>query len=103
MNRSLGRGTLQCISEKLSSSISELTTFHHGLLQTDIGLLLATDTFCTNLDRQELKECLHVEEVQTEERARRHLQELGCRSETRGGHHMGAILIQTIADEKNGF
>lgn len=96
LNQNLGRGTLQCISEDISSSDDEHAALLHGLLQTDIGLLLATDTFCANVDRQELKDCLYVKEVQTEDRAHRHLQELGRRSETRGSCHMGAILIQTI-------
>lgn len=101
LNRNLGRGALQCISENLSPSADEHVVFLHGLLQTDIGLLLATDTFCVNVDRQELKDCLYVKDVQTEDRARRHLQELGCRSEAQGGRHMGAILIQTMTDEDN--
>lgn len=102
LNRNLGRGTIQCISEKLSSSVDETAVFHHGLLQADIGLLLAAAAFCANVDRQELMDCLHVKEIQTEDRARRHLQELGCLSEARGGRHMGAILIQTMTDEENG-
>ena len=101
LNRNLGRGTIQCISEKIFSSADESAAFHHGLLQTDVGLLLASDTFCANVDRQELKECLHVKEVQNEDRARRHLQELGQRGEARGGCHMSAILIQTMTDEEN--
>lgn len=100
LNRNLGRGALQCISDNLSSSADALVTFHHGLLQVDIGLLLATDTFCASVDRQELKDCLYVKEVQTEDRARRHLQELGRRSEAQGNCHMGAILIQTMTDEE---
>ena len=100
LNRNLGRGAIQCISDNLASSDDKPTNFIRGLLQTDVGLLLATDTFCTNVDRQELKDCLYVKEVQTEDRARRHLQELGDRSETRGGRHMGAILIQTMTDEE---
>lgn len=102
LNRNLGRGALQCISEKLSSSADESTAFHYGLLQTDIGLLLATGTFSTNLDRQELRDCLYVKEVQTQDRARRHLHELGYMSEARGSCHMGAILIQTMAGEEKG-
>ena len=101
LNRSLGKGALQCISKSLSSSANEHAVVLHGLLQTDIGLLLATDTFCANVDGQELKDCLYVKDVQTEERARRHLQELGCRSEAQGSCHMGAILIQTMADGRN--
>ena len=100
LNRNLGRGEIQCISDNLVSSTDEHVKFIHGLLQKDIGLLLATDTFCTNADRQELKDCLYVEDVQTEDRARRHLQELGRRSEARGGCHMGAVLIQTMTDEE---
>lgn len=103
LNRNLGRGTLQCISDNLSNSVNEHAAFLHGVLQTDIGLLLATDAFCANVSQQEFKDCLYVKEVQTEDRARRHLQELGCISEARGGHHMGAILIQTMAGEENDF
>lgn len=101
LNRSLGRGALQCISDNLSPSADEHAAFLHGLLQTDIGLLLATDTFCANVDRQELKDCLYMKEVRAEDRARRHLQELGRRSEARGSCNMGAILIQTMTDEEN--
>lgn len=100
LNRNFGRGALQCISDNLSSLDDSPVTYHHGLLQADIGLLLATDTFCANVDRQELRDCLYVKEVQTKDRARRHLQELGRRGEARGNCHMGAILIQTMADEE---
>lgn len=118
LNRSLGGGEIQCISDNPASSDGEyanlysrptghqygngslLPNFIHGILQADIGLLLATNTFCANLDRQGLKDCLYVKEVQTEDRARRHLQELGRHSEDRGGRHMGAILIQTMTDEE---
>ena len=103
LNRNLGRGKIQCISDNPAFLAGEHEKFIHGLLQTDIGLLLATDTFCANVERQELKDCLYVKDVQTEERARRHLQELGCRSEALGSCHMGAILIQTMADKEGRF
>lgn len=100
LNRNLGRGSLQCISDNLSPPADEHADFLHGLLQPDIGLLLATDTFCNNTDRQELRDCLYVKDIQTEDRARRHLLELGRHIEARGGCHMGAILIQTMTDEE---
>ena len=100
LNRNFGRGALQCINDNLAFSDDGSAAFQHGILQTDIVLLLATDTFCSNVDRQELRDCLHVKEVQAKDRAHRHLQELGHRSEARGSCHMCAILLQTMADEE---
>lgn len=103
MNQNLGKGTIQCISDNLALAVKEHITFHQGLLQADIGLLLATDTFCSNADRQELKECLYVKDVQTEGQANKHLQELGHHGEERGSCHMAAVLIQTFTDEEIGI
>lgn len=100
LNQNIGRGAIQCISDNFAPSVNEYITFHPGSLQTDIGLLLATDTFCANVDRQELKECLYVKDVRTKDQAGRHLQELGRQGEVRGGSHMAAVLIQTFSDEE---
>ena len=100
MNQNFGRGAIQCISDNLDSSVNKHITFQQGLLQMDIGLLLATDTFCFSADRQELKDCLYVKDVQTKGQANRHLQELGRHGEERGSCHMAAVLIQTFPDEE---
>lgn len=66
-----------------------------GILQQGIGLLLATESFCSKLRDRELEECLHVVTVGTREQADRHLQELGLRAEEQGGRHMGAVFLLT--------
>lgn len=99
MNQNLGRGEIQCVSDILGLSADEHTTFYQGFLQTDIGLLLATDTFCSNADSQELKECLYVKDIQNKSQAYRHLQELGRHGEERGSCNMAAVLIQTFSSQ----
>ena len=73
--------------------------FRQGILQQGIGLILATESFCSRLKDREFEECLHVKTVQTREQADRHLLELGCRAEELGGRHMGAVLLLTESEE----
>ena len=73
--------------------------FRQGILQRGIGLLLATESFCSRLKDREFEECLHVKTVQTREQADRHLLELSCRAEELGGRHMGAVLLLTESKE----
>lgn len=66
-----------------------------GLMEAEIGLLLATENFNNKLSKQELAECLRIKDVNTRERGKRRLEELGAAAECRGGRHMGAILLAT--------
>lgn len=97
LNRCFDKGHLGRISgESLSESDSY---FRQGILQREIGILLATGSFCSRLEDRELRECLHVKTVETQEQADRHLLELGNRAEELGGRHMGAVLLLTEPEE----
>lgn len=100
LNRSFNRAHIRCISDELFSSGEKPLSFRQGILQPDIGLLLATETFCRCTAEQDLKDCLHVEEVPDQDRADRHLQELGTCGEARGGRHMAAVLLRTEKSER---
>lgn len=93
LNRCFDKGHLGRIGEE---RIPEGKCFvQQGILQRGIGLLLATESFCSKLAVRELEECLHVETVGTREQADRHLMELGLRAEEQGGRHMGAVFLLT--------
>ena len=97
LNRCFGRGYIQRIEE--SSPIRGNGSFlRQGTLQRGIGLLFATESFCSRVTDSELRECLHVETVRTQEQADRHLRELGLRAREQGGSHMGAVLLLTEED-----
>lgn len=96
LNRSFNRGAIQCVSDEIWKQPQARIVFRQGLLQPDVGLLLATESFCSCADKRELQECLYVKDMQSADRAQRHLHELGRRSEVRGGRNMGAVLIQTL-------
>ena len=93
LNQCFDKGHFGRISER---QLPEGGSFiQQGILQRGIGLLLATESFCSKLKDQELEECLHVKTVRTGEQADRHLQELGIRAEEQGGRHMGAVFLLT--------
>lgn len=95
LNRSFDRAYIQCISDGLPFFEKKTPAFCRGILQPDIGLLMGTESFFGCADEQELKDCLGVEEVPDEDRAQRHLRELGTLGEVRGGCGMGAVLLRT--------
>lgn len=99
LNRNFNRAHIRCVSDELFPSEEKNLIFRQGILQPDVGLLLATETFCRCATGQELKDCLHVEEVSDQDRANRHLWELGSRGEAQGGCHMGAVLLRTGSEK----
>lgn len=97
LNRCFDRGYIQRIEGP--SPIRENGSFlRQGILQRGIGLLFATESFCSRVTDLEMRECLHVETVRTQEQADRHLRELGQRAKELGGSHMGAVLLLTEED-----
>lgn len=93
LNQCFDKGHFERIGE---GRIPEGKCFvQQGILQRGIGLLLATESFCSKLRDQELEECLRVNTVGTREQADRHLLELGLRAEEQGGRHMGAVFLLT--------
>lgn len=70
--------------------------FQRGILQPDIGLLFAVDSFWEHVSEGMIKEGLFVRELVTEEQMRRHLNELGEEAQRRGGKDMAAIFVRTV-------
>lgn len=93
LNRCFDKGHFGRIGEGRIPEGSSI--FQQGILQRGIGLLLATESFCSKLRDQELEECLHVKTVGTREQADRHLLELGLRAQEQGGRHMAAVFLLT--------
>ena len=98
LNRSFGRSHIRCFSEEMTDDIGCALVLRQGILQRDVGLLLATESFCGHMAEQELRECLHVETVLSEEQAERHLRELAGRGERQNGRNMSAALLLTRQD-----
>lgn len=108
LNRAFGRGQLQCISDTVAAGQGQVGTnakeepllLRQGILQQDIGLLIATHSLCDCVTEQEIRECLYVEDVLTKEQADRHLRELGREGERQGGRDQAAVLLLTRAAQK---
>lgn len=64
-----------------------------GIMEPEVGLLLATESFISRIPEKEWKEGLFVVEIQTESQAEKHLMELGSAAEKSGGRHMAAVLF----------
>jgi len=66
-----------------------------GIVQPEIGLLLAMKPFYEYVTESMIKEGLAVSQVKTEEQMARHLKELAREGERRGGIALGAILLRS--------
>lgn len=98
LNRSWGRGHIRCVSDEMAYGSECDPVLRQGILQRDVGILLAAGSFCGHMTEQELRECLHVETVLSEEQAERHLRELAWRGEMQGGRNMTAALLLARSD-----
>lgn len=70
-----------------------LPAFQEGVIQTEVGILLATKEFCEQVKEERILECLNIKELYTESNVEKRLHELGKDAETKGGKNMGAILL----------
>lgn len=96
LNTGFGQSHLQCLTGNLAEqSSADSLILRHGILQQDVGLFFATDSLCRQLTDQEIRECLHVEELRGARQLQKHLQELGRRGETLGGRDMAAAILLT--------
>lgn len=95
MNKNLGRGHVQCLSDHMGGeeTATDSLNIRQGVLQQDVGLLFATDTFYDQLTEQEIRECLYVDELCGEDQMQRRLRELGRRGEALGGRDMAAGML----------
>lgn len=89
LNRCMGRACAERVPK------SESLYLKRGVMEQDIGLLLATDSFANRIPKKLLEEGLFVEEVLTERQAEKHLQELGEVGEKENGRNMAAVLLYT--------
>lgn len=74
---------------------SEDLRMERGVLQPDVGLLFATDSFWKCIAEQTVKEGLFVREVAEEEQMQRHLNELGEEAVRLGGRNVAAVFVRT--------
>lgn len=65
-----------------------------GKMETNIGILLASDSFYRQISQDELENCLAVESIISPVQAQKRIRELGRAAERRGGRDMAAILLE---------
>lgn len=94
LNRSFNRENIRAMAAAPGEAQEGIFPLQ-GVLEPEIGLLLASESFCCQLTEQELRECLQAAKMRTQAQADRHLRELGIRAEELGGRNMGAVLLLT--------
>ena len=72
--------------------------WQRGVLQPDVGLLLAAEPFCEHISERMLREALSVRETVTQEQLGKHLNELGEEARRRGGRDMAAVYVRTARE-----
>ncbi len=77
------------INQEKKNSLS----IQSGVIQKGVGILLASESFCTSCSYQNIEECLNIQQLHSQSRVDKHLQELGTFGEKKGGNNMGAILL----------
>lgn len=97
LNKNLGHGHVQCLNDPMENKkiAAGSLKIRQGILQREVGLLFATDTFCLQLKEQDIRECLYVDELCGENQIQRRLRELGRRGEALGGRDMAAGMLLT--------
>ncbi len=63
-------------------------------METNIGILLASDSFYRQISQDELENCLAVKSIISPVQAQKRIRELGRAAERRGGRDMAAILLE---------
>ncbi len=67
-----------------------------GILQPQIGILLATEGFYTPFSEAVLRDCLCIRRKEQEETLERHLRELAGEGERHGGRNMAAVCMTVV-------
>lgn len=96
MNTAFGRGHVRRLDKGAEGCRLRM---EQGVLQQDVGLLLAAEPFFTWVTEKMLAEGLFVGEAVTEEQMEKHLRELAREGERKGGLGSGAVFIRAT-DEK---
>ena len=92
-NTYLGRPDLQRIGVDDRTETHELR-FHRGIMESDIGILLASESFCRQLSTKELSSCLAVKAIKDSTQTQKRIRELGSLAEKKGGRNMAALLLE---------
>ena len=93
MNTAFGRGHARRLDGEKGRRELEM---EQGILQQDVGLLFATESFFDWVTDKILAEGLFVGETPTEEQMERHLKELAGEGERKGSLGVGAIFVRTV-------
>lgn len=92
-NTYFGHPSLQRIGEEGRNGSEELQ-FRRGRMESDIGILLASESFCRKLSPGELRNCLAVQDITDASQTQKRIKELGSAAEKKGGRNMAAILLE---------
>lgn len=89
LNTRFGRPCAKCVAAGKEEKVIV------GKLQQEVGILVVTEGFGEGLSLQQIRECLAVGELHSEERVHKRMQELGRKACELGGQHVGALLAVT--------
>lgn len=92
-NTYFGHPSLQLIGENEQSESEELR-FRRGRMESDIGILLASESFCQKLSMGELRNCLAVQDITDASQTQKRIKELGSAAEKKGSRNMAALLLE---------
>ena len=93
INRCMGKPHVENMPQK------DMLFLLPGVLETDVGVLLATESFADSIPQEVLREVVFVEEVVTERQTEKHLRELGRAGEETDGKNMAAVLFYARPDK----
>lgn len=100
LNTSFGKAYLQDLSGKWALPDGEDALVEYGVLQGEVGLLFATESFCELVSERKLREGMGIAGMQTESQVEKHLEELGAEGERLGGNGLAAIAV-VVKDDKH--
>ena len=81
-----------CRELKMDAGVEGIA-IQRGILQRNVGILLASEGFQSPVPRTVMEECLQVREMRSKDRLDARLRELGGFAEERGGRDMGAVML----------
>lgn len=91
----MGTGEPACQSDsKKWGDGKEILEVHQGMMESGVGIVLATESFYAKLTEQMLLDCLGGD-IRNEKQASLHLKELGEFSRSLGGRNLGAVFMRT--------
>jgi len=96
INTAFGHGHVRRLDKRGSVGGFEI---EQGVLQQDIGLLCATESFFDQVTEKMLSEGLFMGEEATEEQLEKHVRELAGEGERRGGKGIGVIFMKTVSTD----